>query len=148
MEHRSLIWGLVRRRWPDGISSLEEKLSSDNVTCGRSWCASSRSSTWRGWCASSRSSTLRGWCASTLELDWNCMQRIYQLWRVTTPCRALKHYPSPRLTQIDYYRSNLEKSQHHQPPCCFWLRDRCEELRKGWMCHLKPNWLLSGEQSP
>ena len=72
-------------------------------------------------------------------LDWNCMQRIYQLWRVTTPCRALKHYPSPRLTQIDCYRSNPEKSQHHQPPCCFWLRDRCEELRKGRMCHLKPN---------
>ena len=52
MEHRSLIWGLVNQRWPDGISSLEEKLSSDNVTCGRGWCASSRSS--------SRSSTLRG----------------------------------------------------------------------------------------
>ena len=35
MEHPSLIWGLVNQRWPDGISSLEEKLSSDNVRCGR-----------------------------------------------------------------------------------------------------------------
>ena len=25
----------VGPRWPDGISSLEEKLSSDNVRCGR-----------------------------------------------------------------------------------------------------------------
>ena len=35
MEHRSLIWGLDDGWMGDGISSLGDNLSSDNVTCGR-----------------------------------------------------------------------------------------------------------------
>ena len=74
----------------DGISSLGEKLSSDTVTCGRR-------------------------TGLFIEKSTHCVQ-VYNCWIgiacigfitsgwATTPRRAVKHYPSPQVTQIDCYQ--------------------------------------------
>ena len=99
------------RRWPDGMDPV----------WGRS--------------CHQIMSRVGGGAEPLLQLDWNCMHRIYQLsgW-VTTPRRAMKHYMSPRLTQIDCYRSLKSQHRRYHYPC---LIDVNSE--KGWMCHLKQN---------
>ena len=122
MEHRSLIWGLDDGWMGDGISSLGDNLSSDNVRCGRQdvntlvcrigiacisfclclciciclclWLVIRYSQVTCG-----GSKICSPWCTIGIAR----IPFITTWWAGGTPCRAVKHYLSPQVTQIDCY---------------------------------------------
>ena len=113
MEHRSLIWELADGRSGRWHIQSGEKLSSDTVTCGR------------------RTGLLIVKCTHCVQVYncWigiACKGFITSGW-ATTPRRAVKHYPSPQVTQIDCYQparttSSSSLSMRWFGRMCHWVK--------------------------